>query len=171
MGDRWHCSCLGLLSAEAQGQHTGGRQRVLCRSSTAGRGEQWSQEWGCPARAGGQAARCWWAAAEPGSCCETLRSFPPSRRSSRRSPGSSRRGAARPAPTPAGPTAGGGCSPGGCQTPGSLVPGTGLKTRTEGRAGFDVPRVNLNVGGQLRLCDFSYGVLKSQTAKLVKAPG
>lgn len=55
--------------------------------------------------------------------------------------------------------------------PGSLVPGTGLKTRTEGRAGFDVAHVNPNVGGRLCLCDFSYGVLKSQTAKLVKAPG
>lgn len=55
--------------------------------------------------------------------------------------------------------------------PGSLVPGMGLKTRTEGRAGFDVAHVNPNVGGRLCLCDFSYGVLKSQTAKLVKAPG
>lgn len=131
------------------------RLRVLRCSSTAGREEQCPQGVVLPGfGAGGQAACCWWAAAQPGSCCETLRSFfSPSWSSRQHSPGSSRSTARS--------------DPGWSRSwrwllswwlPDSRQPGpwSGIKnTNWPPDRGFDVAHVNLNVGGQLCWCDFS----------------
>lgn len=135
VGDGWHRSCLGLLSAEAEGfvllQHRRTWGTAVPRSWAARLVQEGRQQsLGAVVKHSGVFLL-------PGAAGSTARA----------------RHAVQPAPTPAGAAAGGGCSPGGCR-PG---PWSGMKnTNWPPDRGFDVAHVNLNVGGQLCSCDFSY---------------